>query len=246
MINPSPSSLLWWCSAGQSAVFTPQWNEIISAGWASDWERREIIREWWVFWGRADLNTRGFRFVLCRFQAFVPTETHSSFITRVSIIIVFIKRLVKRRKTLWFCGGISRKRAAGWLRRSSAPRRPLVGWMPVIICLIWYEEEWSEPSWLMLIWTDGWKEGWMDGWTPSSPPPSAPVSPAPTPPRRWRPAGILLHIHGVQSDNGCLSDRKLQDWHGSDLRTEPEHSPVFGSKQEGNTALTLKVQPVDL
>lgn len=164
MINPSPSSLLRWCSAGQSAVFTPQWNEIISAGWASDWERREIIREWWVFWGRADLNTRGFRFVLCRFEAFVPTETHSSFITRVSIIIVFIKRLVKRRKTLWFCGGISRKRAAGWLRRSSAPRRPLVGWMPVIICLIWYEEEWSEPSWLMLIWTDGWKEGWMDGW----------------------------------------------------------------------------------
>lgn len=97
-----------------------------------------------------------------------------------------------------------------------SPLTALVGWMPVIICLIWYEEEWSEPSWLMLIWTDGWTP-------PSSPaPPPSPVSPAPTPLRRRRPAGILLHMDGLQSANGWLSDRKVEDCQISDLLGENE------------------------
>ncbi len=59
-------------------------------------------------------------------------------------------------------------------------------------------------------------DGWMD--PPSSPtPPPSPVSPAPTPPRRRRPAGILLHTDGLQSANGWLPDRKVEDCQISDL-----------------------------
>lgn len=40
---------------------------------------------------------------VCRFQAF----THNSFIFCTSIIVIFNKWLVEKRKTLWFWGGIS-------------------------------------------------------------------------------------------------------------------------------------------
>lgn len=61
---------------------------------------------------------------------------------------------------------------------------------------------------------DGRMERRMDGWMDGPPPllhHQHQYHQRRPPPRRRRPAGILLHIHGVQSDNGCLSDRKLQD-----------------------------------
>lgn len=169
--------------------------------------------------------------------AFVPAETHDSFISCTPIIVLFIKPLVKKRKTLWFRGAISREASGGLIaaRLGPSPSTALLGWMPVIICLIWYEEEWSEPSWLMLIWTDGWK----DGWTPSPLPPPHRHHHQPPPHRRWRPAGTLLH--GLQSANGWLADRKVEDCQIFDLMEgrHPNTAAVFGSKQQetrGNSA----------
>lgn len=103
----------------------------------------------------ADLNTLSFGFAMCRFKACIPSEACIAFIPRLSVFVTFIKRLVKKRKTQWFYSRISRKRAAGWLRCCPSPLTALVAWMPVIICLIWYEEEWTKQCWLMLIWMDG-------------------------------------------------------------------------------------------
>lgn len=124
----------------------------------------------------ADLNTLSFGFAMCRFKACIPSEACIAFIPRLSVFVTFIKRLVKKRKTQWFYSRISRKRAAGWLRCCPSPLTALVAWMPVIICLIWYEEEWTKQCWLMLIWMDGGIAG------PPSPHHTIPTTPTPVSP----------------------------------------------------------------
>lgn len=146
-----------------------------------------------------NLNTLGFAFVMCTFGG---VETHNSFIFHTSIIVLFINRLVKRRKTLWFCCGISRKRAVVWLRRCSAPRRP----RPHRLNASNHLSDLIRGGMKQAILINADLNGWMDG--PPPPPPPPPhhhhqYHQHRPPLRRRRPAGIFLHIGGLQSANGC-------------------------------------------
>lgn len=135
---------------------------------------------------------------MCRFRAFVPVETHEAFIFCMSIIVLFIKRLVKKRTTLILWWDL-REASSGLIATQlgplavDGPRR--LNASNHLSDLI---QEGMNRA--VLINAD------LDGWTPrpllSITPPLSPVSPAPTPPRRRWPAGILLHINGLQSANG--------------------------------------------
>lgn len=150
---------------------------------------------------------------MCRFRAFIPVETHKAFIFWTSIISLFIKRLVKKRKTLilwWDLQEASNGLIATQLGPLAVdgPRR--LNASNHLSDLI---REGMNRA--VLINAD------LNGWTPCpllfTTPPLSPVSLAPTPPRRRWPAGILLHINGLQSANGWLADRKKEDCQLSNL-----------------------------
>lgn len=130
---------------------TLKWNYLC---WNKAWlgPRRDITA-WWVFY-RNGAGSKYSRYFHSKRGIWLTHNTQRvGFSLRLtSIMLLFIKRLVKKWETLWFRRGSPGSGSEAWLRPSFCAE-----WSNHFV---WFDT--NGARWLRLIWMEGWRERGKD------------------------------------------------------------------------------------